>query len=186
MLGAVWVRALSGPSSWVGLGLHLFNMPAWWLTVWSRTARDSRCCASQLRCYWLCMGRCVHSGCLPWCVGYCSWLRCCRCNTWCWLHCLGGRWVCGYSRSYICGNVLVRLDGIHVMLTCVVVGTLILSTTNDLENVWSIVYCMDDSGREPQASGIIENRYRLSGKQWDFLSATLMVIVCCTQEGMLV
>ena len=89
----VQVRASSGLSLRVGLGLHLFNKLEWWLSVPSRTVRDSRCCASQLQCNWLCMGRHVHSGCLPWCVGYCSWLRCCRCNTWCWLHYLGGRWV---------------------------------------------------------------------------------------------
>ena len=43
--------------------------------------------------------------------------------------------MCGYSRSYICGDVLVRLDGIWVMLLNVVAGTSILSTTDDLDNV---------------------------------------------------
>ena len=90
------------------------------------------------------------------------------------------------SRSYICGDMLVGLNGIQVTLTYVVKGMLILSTANDLDNVQSMVCCMDDSGREPQASCIIENRYRLSGKQWGFLLTTLMVVVCCTQGGMLV
>ena len=82
--------------------------------------------------------------------------------------------------------MLVRLDGIWVTFMYVVAGMLILSTTNDLDNVQSLVCCTDDSGREPQASGIIENRYKLSGKQWGFLLATLMVVVCCTQGGTLV
>ena len=69
MPGAVWVRASSGPSLRVGLGLHLFIKPGWQLTALSRMARESRCCASQLWCDWLWTGRCVHSGCLLWCVG---------------------------------------------------------------------------------------------------------------------
>ena len=177
--GAGQIRASLGSLLRVSPGLHLFNKPGWWLTVPSRMARDSRCCAGLLWCYWLCMGRHVHSGCLLQSVGYCSWLRCCRSNTWCWLHCLGGRQVCGCSRSYTCGDALVRLDGIWMTFAYVVLGTLILSTTNDLDKVWSMVCCMDDSGREPQASGIIENRYRLSSKQGGLLSATLMVVVCC-------
>ena len=169
----------------VGLGLHLFNKLGWWLTALSRMAGDSRCCASQLWCNWLCMVRCVHSRCLPWHVGYCrcgsscSWLRCCGCNMQCWLHSLGGRQVCGCSRSYICGDVLVRLDRVWVMFTNVVVGMSLLSTTHDLDCVWSMVCCIDDGGREPQASGIIWNGDSLSGKQWGFLLATLTVVVCC-------
>ena len=62
MPGAVQVRALLGSSLRVGPGLHLFNKPGSWLTVLSRMARDSRHCAGPLWCYWLCMGRCVHSG----------------------------------------------------------------------------------------------------------------------------
>ena len=164
MPGAVWVRVLPGPSSRGSLGLHFFNKPGWWLMVPSRMARESRCCASQLWCYWLCMGRHVHSGCLLQCAGYCGWLRCCWCNTGYWLHCLSGRQVCGCSRSYTCGYVLVRLGGIWMTFAYVVVGTLIFSTTNDLDKVWSMVCCMDDSDREPQASGITENRYGLSSK----------------------
>ena len=109
-----------------------------------------------------------------------------RCNTWCWLHCLGGRWVCGCRRSYICVDVLVKPDGIWVTVTNVVTGTSILSITNDLDIVWSMVCCVDDGSREPQVSGIVENGYGLTSKQWGFLPATLMVMVCCTWGGKLV
>ena len=96
---------------------------------------------------------------------------------WYWLCCLGGRQVCGCNRSYIGGDVLVKLDGIWVVLTNVVMGTSILSTANDLDNVQSMVCHTDDGGQEPQASGIIENRYGLSSEQWDLLLATLMIKV---------
>ena len=92
-------------------------------------------------------------------------------------------WVAGgCSGSYICGNMLVRLDGIWVMLANVVMSMSVFPTTNDLDNV----QCTGNGGREPQSSGIIENRYGLSGKQWSLLLATLMVMVCCTQGGLLV
>ena len=52
------------------------------------------------------------------------------------------------------------------MLANVVMGMLVLSTANDLDNVQSMVCCTDDGGREPQASGIIENGDGLSSKQW--------------------
>ena len=57
------------PSLRVSLGLHFFNEPGWWLTVPSRMVRGSRCYAGELWCHWLCCGRCVHSGCLPWSAG---------------------------------------------------------------------------------------------------------------------
>ena len=82
--------------------------------------------------------------------------------------------------------MLVRLDGIWVTLMNVVVGMLILSTTDDLDDVQSMVCGVDDGRREPQVPGIIENRYGLSDKQQGLLLATLMVMVCCTQEGTLV
>ena len=82
--------------------------------------------------------------------------------------------------------MLVKHDSIWVMLTNVVMSMLILSTANDLDNVQSMVCCTDDGGRETQASGIIDNGYGLSGKQQGFLSATLMVMLCCSQGGMLV
>ena len=103
--------------------------------------------------------------------------------TKCWLCCLGGRQVCRCSGSYICGDMLVRLDSIWVMLANVVVGTSVLSTTDDLDNVRSMVCCVDDGGREPKVSGIIENRDSLSGKQQGFLLAILMVVVCCALDG---
>ena len=141
MPGVFWVRALSGASLGVSLGLHIFNKPGWWLTAQSRMARDSRCCAGQLQCTQLCMTRCVHSRCFLQYEGFCrcgcscSWMRCYRCNMWCWMHCLGGRQMCGCSGSYICGVMLVNLDSIWVMLTNVVASTSILSTSDDLDNV---------------------------------------------------
>ena len=82
--------------------------------------------------------------------------------------------------------MLVRLDDIWVTFTNVVVGMSILSTADDLDNVCSMVCCTDDVGREPQASGITDNRYSLSSKQQGLLLAALMVMVCCTQGGSLV
>ena len=52
----------------------------------------------------------------------------------------------------------------------VVMSMTVLSTTNDLDQVGGIIGFADDSGREPQVPGIIEDRYSLAGKEWRFLA----------------
>ena len=71
-------------------------------------------------------------------------------------------------------------------LSNVVMSTSILSTTNDLDLVWAIIGFVDDSGREPQVPGIIEDRYSLTSKEWRFLVAALLVMILCTLGGTLI
>ena len=67
----------------------------------------------------------------------------------------------------------------------VVMSMSVLSTTNDFDQVGSISFA-DDGGREPEVSGVIEDRYSLAGKEWRFLVAALLVLVLCALSGMLV
>ena len=62
----------------------------------------------------------------------------------------------------------------------------VLSTTNDLDQVGAIIGFVDDGGREPQVSGVIEDRYSLASKELSFLVAAMLVMVCCTLDGTLV
>ena len=102
--------------------------------------------------------------------------RCCRpC-------CQSGRQGCGCSQYYITGVDFIRTDGISMMFMNVVVGTLVLSSTSDFYQVWAIAGFMEDSGREPQALCIIEDRDSLSSKEWGSLYAASAVI-CGTLEG---
>ena len=136
--------------------------------------KDIRHCASWLWCTQLCMARHVHNRCFLQCGVLQVWVQLrlaevLQVQHMVQLHCLSGRQVCGCSGSYICGDMFVKLDSIWVMLMNVVMSTSILSTADDLDDVQSMVCCMDDGGREQQASGIIENGYGMSGKQWGFL-----------------
>ena len=138
--GLVWVYISS--ISWDG-GLLL--QAEWWRTASAvpvsfgvpDCVRQGMCTAGVFYSMWGTAGGCS-----------CSCLRCCRCKMWCWLCWLGGRQVCGCSGSYICGDMLVQLDSIWVMLMNVVMSMLILSTANNLDNVWSMVCCADNGGRE--------------------------------------
>ena len=56
-----------------------------------------------------------------------------------------------------------------MMFLNVVMSTSVLATTNNLDQVGAIVGFVDDSCREPQVPGIIEDRYGLAGKEWWFL-----------------
>ena len=58
-----------------------------------------------------------------------------------------------------------------MMFLNVVTGASVLSTTNNLDQVWAIIGLADNVGREPQVPGIIEDRYSLTGKEWRFLAA---------------
>ena len=66
-----------------------------------------------------------------------------------------------------------------------VMSTSVLSTTNDLDQVGTIIGFANDGGREPQVPGIIEDRYSLAGKEWRFLVAASLVVVLCTLGGTL-
>ena len=58
-------------------------------------------------------------------------------------------------------------------------STSVLSTTGDLDQVGAIIGFVDDGGREPQVSGVIEDRYGLAGKEWKLLAAAWLAVVLC-------
>ena len=73
-----------------------------------------------------------------------------------------------------------------MMFLIVVMSTSVLSTTNDFDQVGAMISFVDDGGREPQVSGVIEDRYSLASKEWRFLAAALMVMVLSALSGTLV
>ena len=73
-----------------------------------------------------------------------------------------------------------------MMFVNVVTSMIVLSSTNDLDQVGAIIGFVDDGGREPQVPGIIEDRYVLASKEWRSLVASSLVVVLCTLGGALV
>ena len=59
----------------------------------------------------------------------------------------------------------------------------VLSTTNDLDQVWAMISFADDGGMETQVPGVIEDRYSLASKDWRFLVTASLVMVLCTMSG---
>ena len=60
------------------------------------------------------------------------------------------------------------LDSIWVMFTNVVLCSSVLSSTNDFDNVGTMICCTYYSGREPQCPVIVNYRNRLSCIEWSF------------------
>ena len=73
-----------------------------------------------------------------------------------------------------------------MMLSNVVMGTSVLSTTNDVDQVGAITGFVDDGGREPQVPGVIEDRYRLASKESRFLVSASLAVILCILNSMLI
>ena len=137
---------------------------------------------------YICRWRCypLGTGCCYRASG-CSLLGCCGSNRWlccgssgCSLYSFWGRWSGDRLSSHLNLGVHVRLDSIWVMFTNVVSCSPILSSTNDFDNVWAMIGCTYNSGREPQCPVIVDYRNRLSCIEWGFPAATCTVMVSCT------
>ena len=165
--------ALAHPVTSSRLYLHLFNKALWCLTDTTRSARCDN--SSTGRWLYICNSRCLPLGAGCCCrASGCSLLGCCRGNRWlccrssgcslsgCLLiSCWGWGSGDGLSSHFNLGRC-VRLDSIWVTLTNVVSCSPVLSTTNNFDDVGTMIGCTYYSGREPQCPVIVDYRNSLS------------------------